>query len=308
MVNERLDFNDEKYKLLDIIDHLARYSVIKELCENKNVLDAACGEGYGSFLMAEFWNANSVTAIDISPTAIKSAKDNFLSSKINYLCHDLEHIEDVLPSGNFDIIISLETIEHLKNPNIFLSRIKKLLKPSGLIVISCPNDNWWYQNKEDSNPYHIHKYNLHDFKDLCQQYLGKPSQIMLGTSVIGIGNINLEAEISNTLLAKDIVSNLEGVKSQKLPIQNGVNLNNCSYFLCVWGGDQARIEQNFIVYPSLLELYRQYGYYLNNNSLDKYLLHLEDRVKNLDSELQEIKSSNFWKLHSLITKIKKLFN
>lgn len=322
MVNERLDFGNPQYKVLDIVDHLARYSVVKSLCENKNVLDAACGQGYGSFLMAEFWNAKSVTAIDISEFAIESAKENFGSSKIKYLCHDLEEIGAFLDSESFDLVVSLETIEHLKDPEAFLKTIKAVLEPNGSVVISCPNDYWWYQGQVEGNPYHLHKYSLGEFQELCERYLGSVSQMMLGTSVIGIGNIDLHSEPTGNISSESVVKNLKYADIQRLPVSDGVNPEKCSYFLCMWGYSGQQIKENFVVYPSLLELYRQYGYYLNNNSLDKHLVWLESRVKNLDNEIQylqsqlqesqikilEIENSKFWKLRSLWTKLKKIIN
>lgn len=311
MVNERLNFRDEQYKVLDIVDHLARYSLVKNLCENKNVLDAACGEGYGSFLIAESWNAKSVTAIDISQDAIESARENFQSSKIKYICHDLDQIENILTPKSFDIVISLETIEHLKNPETFLATIKNILKPDGIVIISCPNDYWWYQNQEDSNPYHLCKYHLNEFQGLCQQYLGKVSQIMIGTSVVGIGNIYLETERTDKKSSKDIISNLQYAELQKLPICDGIDSQRCSYFLGIWGlNQQQQVKENFVIYPSLLEVYRQYGYYLNNNSLDQHLVWLENRVKNLDNEVQETQSqlqetqSQLQEIHSQLQQAK----
>lgn len=337
MVNERLNFRDQEYKVLDIVDHLARYFLVKNLCENKKVLDAACGEGYGSFLIAESWNAKSVTAIDISQDAIESAKENFKSSKIEYICHDLEQIENILTPKSFDIIISLETIEHLKNPESFLAGIKNILKPDGIVIISCPNDHWWYQNREDYNPHHLHKYHLNEFQELCQQYLGEVSQVMIGTSVIGIGNIYLEPEMTEKKSSKEIISTLQYAELQKLRIQDGINSQKCSYFLGIWGlNQQEQIKENFVVYPSLIELYRQYGYYLNNNCLDQHLIWLENRVQNLDNEVQqsqsqlhqsqsqlqqtqsqlqqakekilEIENSKFWKLRNFWMKAKSILS
>ncbi|OIP69989.1 MAG: hypothetical protein AUK48_14145 [Oscillatoriales cyanobacterium CG2_30_44_21] len=329
MVNERLDFRDPHYKTLDIVDHLARYSVVKSLCENKNVLDAACGEGYGSFLMAEFWSAKSVTAIDISEVAIKSAKENFESSKINYICHDLGGMESFLDSESFDLVVSLETVEHLKDPDFFIKSIKTVLKPNGIVVISCPNDYWWYQDQIQDNPYHLHKYSLSEFQELCERHLGSVSQIMLGTSVIGIGNIDLYSETTSNISSKSIINNLKYADTQRLPISDGVDPEKCSYFLCVWGSNGQKIKENFIVYPSLLELYRQYGYYLNNNSLEKHLTWLESRVKNLDNEIKyfqlqlqeyqfhlkehqlkiaDMENTKFWKLRNLWVKLKEIIN
>jgi hypothetical protein len=151
---------------------------------------------------------------------------------------------------------------------------------------------------------------------------------MIGTSVIGIGNIYLETEKTDKKSSKDIISNLQYAELQKLPICDGIDSQKCSYFLGIWGlNQQQQVKENFVIYPSLLEVYRQYGYYLNNNSLDQHLVWLENRVKNLDNEVQEtqsqlqeihsqlqqakekileIENSKFWKLRNLWFKVKSM--
>ena len=60
---ERLQFGSEMaYNAMDAAEHLARYAMLRSICVGKRVLDVACGEGYGSYLLAQ-WGAASVTAV-----------------------------------------------------------------------------------------------------------------------------------------------------------------------------------------------------------------------------------------------------
>jgi 2-polyprenyl-3-methyl-5-hydroxy-6-metoxy-1,4-benzoquinol methylase len=69
-----------------MIEHLHRYAIARDYVKDKIVLDIACGEGYGSNLLAE--NATAVTGIDIDghdqPCFKKYIKDNlsFAEGKI----------------------------------------------------------------------------------------------------------------------------------------------------------------------------------------------------------------------------------
>lgn len=68
---ERLNFGGmEAYNAVEACIHLNRYAMAKSFCTGKRVLDAACGEGYGSFLMKK-WGASEVFGIDIDCETIK---------------------------------------------------------------------------------------------------------------------------------------------------------------------------------------------------------------------------------------------
>src|SRR5215207_6157791 len=64
------------------LEHYHRYAVVLDILRNKEVLDLACGEGYGSFLMSEF--ARSVTGIDISDEAVRHASTNYKRSNLKF--------------------------------------------------------------------------------------------------------------------------------------------------------------------------------------------------------------------------------
>ena len=76
---ERLTFDGSApYSALEAAIHLNRYLVVRGLCRGRRVLDIACGEGYGSFLMTDVWGASSVAGVDISHEAIDNARRLFM--------------------------------------------------------------------------------------------------------------------------------------------------------------------------------------------------------------------------------------
>lgn len=122
------------------LDHKNRYIFASEFINKKNskVVDAACGVGYGSYILSLNENINSITSVDISQDALSHAKKYYYNEKIKYQLQDLQE-------GNFivdipDYFISFETIEHLPNPEKFIEKISKYLKKGSVFIGSTPNE------------------------------------------------------------------------------------------------------------------------------------------------------------------------
>jgi len=136
----RMDANEPISDLDRRKFHLDRYQFVTQIFDDKkflNVLDAACGTGYGSDLLKTI-SKEMVLGIDISNQAVDYANRKYGSkcctfSKVNVL--DMQELHD----KTFDLIVSFETIEHIANPLKFLENISKLLSPSGYFVVSTPN-------------------------------------------------------------------------------------------------------------------------------------------------------------------------
>jgi 2-polyprenyl-3-methyl-5-hydroxy-6-metoxy-1,4-benzoquinol methylase len=129
--------------------HIARYNLILDAVSNKTVLDLACGTGYGSWLMAQV--ADYVVGVDINEDAIEFAINHYLDNNLEYDCRDILKYESTKP---VDVVISLETVEHIKNLEALEKKFLTLLKPGGKLIYSVP----LYENY--SNPYHVHKFDL----------------------------------------------------------------------------------------------------------------------------------------------------
>jgi SAM-dependent methyltransferase len=155
-----------------LTDHIPRYEFACNYCNGKRVLDAACGVGYGSTLLANN-GAYSVHAIDISPEAINSAKKIFAHPKISFQIDDCEVLNSV--SNDIDVIVALECIEHMHSPEKFLLRTTQLLDPSGLLVLSTPNPKLLGRSSHGHplNPFHVREYTYQDLMELLNPYFGE---------------------------------------------------------------------------------------------------------------------------------------
>ena len=115
-VRERVYFNKSTLKDIefDILNrrHIERYALIRQYLYG-DVLDVSCGSGYGSYLVSNNPDINSVLGLDISKEGIDWAKANFETEKVKFL---QKRIED--HTSKADVLVSIETIEHLENPHI----------------------------------------------------------------------------------------------------------------------------------------------------------------------------------------------
>jgi len=119
------------------VDHKERYEFAKNrIPENSTILDAACGVGYGSFILGTS-NACSVVGVDKSIEAIDYANRNYKTPNVSFQCVDLKSL--AFDDHSFDFIVSFETYEHIDFTKSFIKRCKALLKENGKIIISTPN-------------------------------------------------------------------------------------------------------------------------------------------------------------------------
>jgi 2-polyprenyl-3-methyl-5-hydroxy-6-metoxy-1,4-benzoquinol methylase len=168
-INETLSperLNLEKNKLskfsIDIKKHLIRYNFANLFVkENSEVLDAACGVGYGSYLLSQ--KAKKVIGIDYSSSAIKFAKKNYKNKKIKFLKLNILNFN---LKKKFDTVVSLETLEHLNKIDgiNWIKKCYKLLKKNGIFVCSSPLLRIRNKKAFITNPHHLHEMRRSDLE------------------------------------------------------------------------------------------------------------------------------------------------
>ncbi len=147
--------------------HLKAYQFSMDFCQNKVILDAGCGEGYGSGLLAEV--ATKVIGVDVSQEAIRHAREKYSRENLHYCVMDVVNMN--FADNTFDVIVSFQVIEHLNNPLKFLKQIKRMLKKGGWAIISTPNKS--LHKGKSIGKYHVKEYQYYEFMDLLNSYLGK---------------------------------------------------------------------------------------------------------------------------------------
>ena len=142
-------------------EHVNRYIFASNFVNNKIVLDAACGTGYGSNYLSNY--ATTVYGIDIDNDTIETNKRIYNKNNLIFSCGSIYHLP--YEDNMFDVIISFETIEHVDDGDKVLSEFKRVLKSDGILIISTPNKQISLDNKI-INPFHkmnISKMNFKNF-------------------------------------------------------------------------------------------------------------------------------------------------
>ena len=81
-----------------------------------------------------------VTAIDPAAELIAAARDHAAGQGLA-IDYRVSAVEDL--TGEFDLITSMEVIEHTADPQQFLNDLAKRLAPNGLLILSTPNATAW---------------------------------------------------------------------------------------------------------------------------------------------------------------------
>ncbi len=134
--------------------HRSIYEFAAPYCMGRRVLDAGCGTGYGSHLLAAA-GAQSVVGVDLSAPAVAFSAAHFQAPNLRFAVQDLATLSD-LPPSSFDVIFSSNTLEHLPDVWAFLGRARELLAPDGVLIIAVPPITDDYLRAANvGNPYHF---------------------------------------------------------------------------------------------------------------------------------------------------------
>ncbi len=148
------------------LEHMHRYLLTAKFVKDKKVLDIACGEGYGSNLLADF--AASVTGIDISQEAIWHAQARYGKKKnLFFIQGDCSSIP--LKDSSVDLIVSFETIEHHDRHQEFFLEIKRVLKRDGVLIISTPDKKEYSDITGHTNMFHIKELYFSEFEKIIKE-------------------------------------------------------------------------------------------------------------------------------------------
>lgn len=150
------------------IEHLHRYFFARSLCRDLDVLDIASGEGYGSAMISQV--ARSVTGVEIDEASVRHARQAYIRPGLSYLQGDARKIP--LPDASVDAVVSFETLEHFFEHDTFMSEIRRVLRPSGFLVISSPERDVYSPAGSTPNPYHVNELTHDEFDNLMRRHFG----------------------------------------------------------------------------------------------------------------------------------------
>ncbi|MEO7063704.1 MAG: class I SAM-dependent methyltransferase [Dokdonella sp.] len=177
-------------------EHWHRYAFARSLAVNKRVLDAACGEGYGSALLADV--AAEVTGVDIDPASVAHARARYATKlTLRYECADATALS--FPDREFDLIVSFETLEHLAGHEQLIAGFSRVLADDGLLVISSPDKRTYSDLAGFRNEFHVRELYREELLALLQPHFKEVrlygQKLMFQSTVWALDGGNERSEI-----------------------------------------------------------------------------------------------------------------
>ena len=144
--------------------HLVVYEWIAARVGGRRVLDMACGEGYGSAVLAR--SAAEVVGVDANPEAHEHARLRYRQANLSF---ERDLVETYGRPGEFDAVVFLQTIEHVQDPAAVLRHFREILTPGGVAYVSTPNLLTLAPAgaQKSDNPWHLKEYRSQEFRGLC---------------------------------------------------------------------------------------------------------------------------------------------
>lgn len=149
-----------------VAEHLHRYALASDLAEGCDVLDVACGEGYGTAFLAA--KARKVIGVDNDPDTIAHATRKYAAPRVKFLQGQAEKIP--LPDHSVDLVVSFETLEHLDDHEAMMREIRRVLRPKGRLLISTPDTRSYQEVSGRINPFHVRELDRAGFEALLARH------------------------------------------------------------------------------------------------------------------------------------------
>jgi len=145
--------------------HLVVYEWIAARVAGLRVIDMACGEGYGSDVLARA--AASVVGVDANPEAHEHARRRYARANLRFARDLVGRFSD-----EADAVVFLQTIEHVEEPGEVLEHFRSLVGGRGPVFVSTPNVLTLAPKgaSRSDNPWHVHEYRSEEFEALCRKH------------------------------------------------------------------------------------------------------------------------------------------
>lgn len=202
------------------VEHLHRYAFALRLAQDKDVLDMACGEGYGTHLLSGV--ARLAAGVDVSNEAIGHAVQTYRGANLEFRCGSCSDIP--YPDQSFDLVVSFETIEHHDQHQEMMGEIKRVLRQGGCLLISSPDKLHYSTIPGHSNAFHVKELYENEFIQLLESNF---SQVMIYGQKICFGS--LIAPRQSAVMARGFVSAAGNARA----VSNTDNLRAPSYLIAL---------------------------------------------------------------------------
>ncbi|MBP3974053.1 glycosyltransferase [Pseudoxanthomonas spadix] len=265
-----IDFTGERFVPSEsgelAYEHWHRYAWCREVVRGRKVLDIACGEGYGSALLAG--TAARVSGVDISPEAIAHARKTY-SGVGNVDFHVASATSIPFEADTFEVIVSFETVEHLMEQEEMLAELRRVLKPDGILIMSSPNRAVYSDDRNYANEFHVRELYFDEFAELLGREF--PAVNYYGQRMAS-GSLVLPVQGERTSY-EAFTSSPEGVA------EGTVEANRIMYFLAICAADATLIPEM----PASLYIDKTVDLYAHHKEVARW-------AQKVDAELEQTRA------------------
>lgn len=261
-------------------EHLHRYAWCRQWIAGKAVLDIACGEGYGSAMLAQ--DASLVIGVDISAEAVQHARQAYSGIDGLEFCEG-NAAAIPLPDNCMDVVVSFETIEHHDKHQEMADEIRRVLKPDGILIISSPNRPVYTEQSGHHNEFHVKELDFSELNDLLRsrfhqvRYFGQ--RLAVGSCIMDISSACAESTVGV------LTDTGEGVSAQ------APRLGDPVYFIALAGGEDAHFPDtaSSVFFSNTEDLYLRHREVAKwGQATDKELSELRDVYGKLVEEHEQV--------------------
>ena len=259
-------------------EHLHRYAWCAALCTDKDVLDIACGEGYGSALLAG--SARSVIGVDVAAEAVEHARSAYMATpRLQFKLGDAAEIP--LADASVDVVVSFETIEHHDRHLEMLSEIRRVLRPDGILVISSPNRPVYSENGRYHNEFHVKELDFDEFDAVLRSQF--PALCYFGQRLaVGSAIFSLQPAVDDVAL---IPFSDDGREVMQRPAR----LVEPMYFIAIAAAMEAQVRGR--LHASLL-MSEAEDLYLHHREVARWAQDLDSEHRNLRQRYGALESEH----------------
>jgi SAM-dependent methyltransferase len=160
-------------------EHRHRYASALALARDRDVLDVASGEGYGTFMLAGV--ARSAIGVDIDEPSVRHAASRYTAANLRFRVAPATALP--LADASVDLIVCFETLEHVVEQRQMMVEFVRVLRPTGRLIISSPNKLVYSDAPGFTNAFHVHEMYFDEFRDLVGEFF--PALRLFGQRIFG---------------------------------------------------------------------------------------------------------------------------
>ena len=146
--------------------HMAVYRFFLGYARGKRTLEVGFGEGYGSYYLSE--EAGELTGVDVSHTLVEHASAKYSRKNLYFIKGDATNIP--FPDDTFEVVVSSQVLEHVKDYMRCIREIRRVLKPGGTALIATPNRKMML---DGVNPYHFKEFSAKELGTALSKVFGE---------------------------------------------------------------------------------------------------------------------------------------